>query len=149
MEPCSGAKIQVPTRSIRLFPKPASQRPFIYLFIYLSVIYLFIYFNDENHLFTASKFRSDHEREGYLDGLWVLQVLVSCRITNINIKSTYKFQQVGSYKCIGLKLTLIILQEIPAAKLTRNEDADKHNEYLVLPSSNNGGKIKKVTLRSY
>jgi len=27
MEPCSGAKIQVPTRSIRLFPKPASQRP--------------------------------------------------------------------------------------------------------------------------
>jgi len=90
-----------------------------------------------------------NEREGYLDGLWVLQVLVSCRITNINIKSTYKFQQVGSYKCIGLKLTLIILQEIPAAKLTRNEDADKHNEYLVLPSSNNGGKIKKVTLRSY
>jgi len=27
MEPCSGAKIQVPTRSIRLFPKPPSQRP--------------------------------------------------------------------------------------------------------------------------
>jgi hypothetical protein len=27
MEPCSGAKIQVPTRHIRLFPKPAIQRP--------------------------------------------------------------------------------------------------------------------------
>jgi hypothetical protein len=27
MEPCSGAKIQVPTRYIRLFPKPAIQCP--------------------------------------------------------------------------------------------------------------------------
>jgi hypothetical protein len=27
MEPCTGAKIQAPARSIRLFPKPAIQRP--------------------------------------------------------------------------------------------------------------------------